>query len=110
MYFSATLIYFKFTNNSSKKSYSDMIYHLLHTLTSFFDVTPSGRIINRAVKDSDSYDLLFPRFIRITLMHLISVTALIIFSIISTWPSIFIYIIYIGLFIYFYGIFRSVTP
>lgn len=45
-----------------------MIYHLLHTVTSFFDITPSGRIINRAVKDSDSYDLLFPRFVRITLM------------------------------------------
>lgn len=45
-----------------------MIYHLLHTVTSFFDITPSGRIINRAVKDSDSYDLLFPRFVRIALM------------------------------------------
>lgn len=87
-----------------------MIYHLLHTLTSFYDVTPSGRIINRAVKDSDSYDLLFPRFIRITLMNLIAVCALILFSVISTWPSIFIFIIYIGLFLYLFGVFRSVTP
>ena len=45
-----------------------MIYHLLHTVTSFFDITPSGRIINRAVQDSASYDILFPRLVRITLM------------------------------------------
>ena len=68
LYYVATRIYFIFTVKSSKNSYNNMIYHLLHTVTSFFDITPSGRIINRAVKDSDSYDLLFPRFVRIALM------------------------------------------
>lgn len=87
-----------------------MINHILHTITSFFDITPSGRIINRAVKDSDSYDILFPRFIRITLLNIISVVALVAFSVATTWPSVFIFIIYIGLFLYLYGIFRGVTP
>lgn len=43
---------------------SDMLKRILHAPSWFFDVTPTGRIVNRFAKDVDGCDTTLPENIR----------------------------------------------
>jgi ATP-binding cassette subfamily C (CFTR/MRP) protein 1 len=50
------VIFAKFITNSSQAIQRKLIDVLLHTPLSWFDVTPTGRIISRTTKDQDDLD------------------------------------------------------
>ena len=49
--------------NAAKTIHNRMIDRLIHSPMAFFDVTPSGRIINRCGKDTDIMDDLLIRYL-----------------------------------------------
>ena len=51
----------KFASNASKSMFRRLIWKILRKPLSFFDTTPSGVIINRAVDDMETGDLSFPK-------------------------------------------------
>lgn len=49
------------TLKASSGFHKDLLYHVLRSPMSFFDTTPSGRIVNRFAKDIDVVDLVIPQ-------------------------------------------------
>lgn len=50
------MVFANFTINSADNFQAKLMYTLLRTPMSWFDVTPAGRIISRTTKDQDDID------------------------------------------------------
>jgi len=61
------------TLQAAKHLHSQMLSHVLMNPLSFFDTTPTGRILNRFNKDIDTLDNTIPHNIRAWLSCLLSV-------------------------------------
>jgi len=48
------------TERASKQSHHRLLYRVLHSPMTFFEITPLGRILNRFSKDIDALDSLIP--------------------------------------------------
>ena len=83
---------------------------MLNTTLRFFDVTPQGRIINRLVKDAESIDFVFGRFLVISMARGTGIIGSIIVSCITSWPCIFIMLITLIVFAFLFSRFRAITP
>lgn len=69
----------------------DLLYRVLHSPMSFFDTTPSGRILNRFSKDLDTLDTLIPTDFRQWLLCFLNVVGT--FIIISVQTPMFMLIL-----------------
>jgi ATP-binding cassette subfamily C (CFTR/MRP) protein 1 len=88
------------TLQAAKHLHSQMLSHVLMNPLSFFDTTPTGRILNRFNKDIDTLDNTIPYNIRAWLNCLLSVIATLV--VISYSTPIFIFVIVpIGIVYYF---------
>ena len=68
-------LYAEFSSLSSYKIFKKLVFNLLRMKLSFFDTTPSGVVVNRAVDDMETVDFSFPKLVYICL-DLFSIFAL----------------------------------
>ncbi|KAI0215965.1 Multidrug resistance-associated protein 1 [Lamellibrachia satsuma] len=85
---------------ASRVLHSRLLHRMLRAPMSFFDTTPTGRIVNRFSKDVDTVDINIPMTIRIWISNSASVIATIIVISYST-PIFLSVVLPLGLFYYF---------
>ncbi|XP_055326115.1 ATP-binding cassette sub-family C member 4-like, partial [Sitodiplosis mosellana] len=56
-----SILFFRTTSRASKRLHDQMFYSILHAPMRFFDLNPSGRILNRFSKDMGAIDEIMPR-------------------------------------------------
>ncbi|XP_068658833.1 ABC transporter C family member 14-like [Aristolochia californica] len=70
--------------------FSQILNSILHAPISFFDTTPSGRVLSRASTDQTNIDLFLPFFVGITVAMFITVLSIVIITCQVAWPTFFL--------------------
>ncbi|XP_062022239.1 ABC transporter C family member 14-like [Rosa rugosa] len=83
--------------------FKQILHSILHAPMSFFDTTPSGRILSRASTDQTNIDLFLPFILGITIAMYITVLGIFIVVCQNSWPTIFLLIPLLWLNIWYRG-------
>ena len=93
--------FFLICMKSSKNLHNQMFHKLLNAQPRFFDVNPSGRILNRFSKDIGSMDEILPMTI-FDVKRIFFEIACVFFIVIYTSPYVAIPTIFVGILFYFF--------
>ncbi|KAK6161179.1 hypothetical protein DH2020_004560 [Rehmannia glutinosa] len=77
---------------TAQSFFSQILNSILHAPMSFFDTTPSGRVLSRASSDQVNVDMLIPLFFSVAIVMYFALLGIIIITCQYAWPTVFIII------------------
>ncbi|PON96560.1 ATP-binding cassette containing protein [Trema orientale] len=86
--FSTTIVGLK----TAQVFFSQILHSILHAPMSFFDTTPSGRILSRASSDQTNIDIFLPFILSLTVAMYVTLLSIFIITCQYAWPTIFLLI------------------
>ncbi|KAL8224836.1 hypothetical protein R6Q57_017393 [Mikania cordata] len=88
--FGRTVFCMFFGLETAQKFFKQILHSILHAPMSFFDTTPSGRILSRASSDQTNIDILLPFVMNLSIALYMSVISIIIITCQYAWPTVFL--------------------